>query len=95
MTVTSGPSSEIAAVERLLAEGHRFGAISAQAYVGELPALVAEIDAGTIEVTADAVPFSEVECPSAQSDRPGARTVLVPLATATSQASPSAAYSRR
>jgi hypothetical protein len=47
-------------------------------YLGELPALVAEINAGRIAVDARTAPLSEVESVWNQPEVPGTRTVLVP-----------------
>jgi hypothetical protein len=45
----------------LRVQGNGQGAVSAAAYLAELPSLIAEIDAGTIAVKPNAVPLSEVE----------------------------------
>jgi NADPH:quinone reductase-like Zn-dependent oxidoreductase len=61
----AGPMIELPSVAlrsanfRLLGNGQ--GAVSPKAYAAELPSLVAEIDAGTISVTANAAPLADVE----------------------------------
>ena len=52
--------------------------MSTAAYVAELPALIEQIGAGTIALTALPRPLAEVEAAWAATDPPGARTVLVP-----------------
>jgi hypothetical protein len=47
-------------------------------YLAELPALVDEIDAGTIAVTASTMPLADVEQIWTRAEAPGERTVLVP-----------------
>ena len=59
-------------------QGSGQGAVSAQAYLGELPSLVDEINAGTIAVTANIMPLAQVEQIWTRPDIPGQRTVLVP-----------------
>ncbi|MGW0201215.1 hypothetical protein, partial [Nonomuraea sp. NPDC003201] len=53
------------------------GAVSARAYLEELPELVDEIDQGRIAVSARIVPLAEVEAAWTAPERPGVRTVLV------------------
>jgi NADPH:quinone reductase-like Zn-dependent oxidoreductase len=59
-------------------QGSGQGSVSPGGYLAELPALVAEIDAGTIAVTATSRPLADVEAIWGQADAPGQRTVLVP-----------------
>jgi NADPH:quinone reductase-like Zn-dependent oxidoreductase len=61
---------------RLLGNGQ--GAVSARAYLAELPSLIDEIDRGTFAVAARPVPLADVEAAWAAPDLPGERTVLVP-----------------
>jgi NADPH:quinone reductase-like Zn-dependent oxidoreductase len=78
----AGPTIELPSVAlrsaNLRLQGNGQGAVSTATYLGELPALVDEIDAGTIAVNAIARPLAEVETIWPQLDRPGERTVLVP-----------------
>jgi hypothetical protein len=59
-------------------QGSGQGSVSPQAYLAELPPLVAEITAGTIAVTATTMPLADVEQIWPQAEAPGERTVLVP-----------------
>ena len=61
---------------RLLGSGQ--GAVSAKAYLEELPALVEEINSGAIAVTARTEPLSEVEAVWTAPEPSGTRTVFVP-----------------
>ncbi len=54
------------------------GSVSPRAYLAELPSLVAEIDAGTIAVSARPVPLADVEAAWTAPEPPGQRTVLIP-----------------
>ena len=78
----AGPDIELPSVAlrsanlRLLGTGQ--GAVSPAAYLAELPALVQEINAGTITVTPNMVPLADVEAAWTRPEPPGARTVLVP-----------------
>jgi NADPH:quinone reductase-like Zn-dependent oxidoreductase len=78
----AGPTIELPSVAlrsaNLRIQGNGQGAVSPQAYLAELPALVDEINAGTIAVTARAVPLAEVEATWSTPEAPGVRTVLVP-----------------
>jgi NADPH:quinone reductase-like Zn-dependent oxidoreductase len=58
-------------------QGSGQGSVSAATYVGELPSLVEEIDAGTIAVNAISVPLADVEEAWNAPATPGVRTVLV------------------
>ena len=59
-------------------QGTGQGAVSAAAYLAEIPALIQEITAGTITVKPNMVPLAKVATTWAQPDPPGERTVLVP-----------------
>jgi NADPH:quinone reductase-like Zn-dependent oxidoreductase len=78
----AGPTIELPSVAlrsaNLRIQGNGQGAVSAAAYLAELPSLVDEIDAGTIAVKPDTVPLADVEAVWTRPDPPGERTVLVP-----------------
>jgi NADPH:quinone reductase-like Zn-dependent oxidoreductase len=78
----AGPTIELPSVALRSAnfrlQGNGQGAVSAKAYLAELPSLVAEIDAGTIAVTANAQPLADVEAIWARPGVQGERTVLIP-----------------
>ncbi|HXN63101.1 MAG TPA: zinc-binding alcohol dehydrogenase family protein [Acidimicrobiales bacterium] len=78
----AGPTIELPSVAlrsaNLRLQGNGQGAVSAQAYLAELPSLIEEIDAGTITVTAKTVPLADVESAWSDRDAPGERTVLLP-----------------
>jgi len=78
----AGPTLELASVAlrsaNLRLQGNGQGAVSAQAYLAELPSLVDEIAAGTIAVDTRAVPLSDVEATWNAPETPGVRTVLIP-----------------
>jgi hypothetical protein len=59
-------------------QGNGQGAVSAKAYLAELPSLIDEIDNGGIAVTARPVPLADVETVWTAPEVPGVRTVLVP-----------------
>ena len=59
-------------------QGNGQGAVSTRGYREELPALVDEIDAGTIAVKTNPQPLADVEEIWTAPDVAGARTVLVP-----------------
>jgi hypothetical protein len=59
-------------------QGNGQGAVSTKVYLGELPSLIEEIDAGTIAVKTKTRPLADVETVWVQPDAPGERTVLVP-----------------
>jgi NADPH:quinone reductase-like Zn-dependent oxidoreductase len=59
-------------------QGNGQGAVSTEAYLAELPALVDQIGAGTIALTAVPQPLAEVETIWDSTDPPGRRTVFVP-----------------
>jgi NADPH:quinone reductase-like Zn-dependent oxidoreductase len=78
----AGPTIELPSVALRSAnfrlQGNGQGAVSAQAYLAELPSLVDEIDNGGIAVTARPMPLADVETVWTAPEVPGARTVLVP-----------------
>jgi NADPH:quinone reductase-like Zn-dependent oxidoreductase len=78
----AGPTIELPSVAlrsaNLRIQGNGQGAVSAAAYLAELPSLVDEIDAGTIAVKPTTMPLADVEAIWTRPDSPGERTVLVP-----------------
>jgi NADPH:quinone reductase-like Zn-dependent oxidoreductase len=78
----TGPAIELASVAlrsaNLRLQGSGQGSVSAAGYLAELPALVAEIDAGTLAVTPRPVALAEVEAAWTGPEAPGERTVIVP-----------------
>jgi NADPH:quinone reductase-like Zn-dependent oxidoreductase len=78
----AGPTIELPSVAlrsaNLRLQGVGQGAVSAEAYLAELPSLVEEIDVGTIEVNARRVPLADVEAAWRAPEVPGLRTVFVP-----------------
>ena len=78
----AGPTIELPSVAlrsaNLRLQGNGQGAVSTAAYVAELPSLVEEIDAGTIEVKVRPVPLPDVEATWSAPGIPGLRTVLIP-----------------
>jgi NADPH:quinone reductase-like Zn-dependent oxidoreductase len=78
----AGPTIELPSVALRSAnfrlQGNGQGAVSPEAYLAELPSLVDEIDAGTLDVTAHPVPLADVEATWSAPEVPGARTVLIP-----------------
>ena len=78
----AGPTMELPSVALRSAnfrvQGSGQGSVSGQAYLAELPSLVAEITAGTIVVKATMMPLADVEQIWSRPDVPGERTVLVP-----------------
>jgi NADPH:quinone reductase-like Zn-dependent oxidoreductase len=78
----AGPTIELPSVAlrsaNLRIQGCGQGSVSPQAYLAELPSLVAEIDAGTIAVNARPVPLADVEAAWTAPELPGQRTVLIP-----------------
>lgn len=59
-------------------QGSGQGSVSPRGYLAELPSLVAEISAGTIEVRPLPVPLAAVEQAWTSEETPGERTVLIP-----------------
>jgi NADPH:quinone reductase-like Zn-dependent oxidoreductase len=59
-------------------QGNGQGAVSTQAYLAELPALIDEIDNGSIAITTRPVPLADVETVWTTPEVPGTRTVLMP-----------------
>src|SRR6202034_3669986 len=78
----AGPAIELLSVAlrsaNLRIQGSGQGSVSPRASLAELPSLVAEIDAGTIAVTARPVPLADVEAAWTAPELPGQRTVLIP-----------------
>ena len=78
----AGPTIELPSVAlrsaNLRLQGNGQGAVSPEAYLAELPSLVAEIDAGAIEVNTHPVPLADVEAAWNAPTEPGVRTVLIP-----------------
>lgn len=78
----AGPTIELPSVALRSAnfrlQGSGQGSVSPRGYLAELPSLVAEIAAGTIEVRPHPVPLADVEQAWARTEAPGERTVLVP-----------------
>jgi NADPH:quinone reductase-like Zn-dependent oxidoreductase len=78
----AGPTIELPSVllrsANLKILGNGQGAVSPRGYLAELPSLVEEIDAGTIEVKAREIPLADVETAWNEPEAPGVRTVLMP-----------------
>jgi NADPH:quinone reductase-like Zn-dependent oxidoreductase len=78
----AGPTIELPSVAlrsaNLRIQGSGQGAVSPEVYLAELPSLVDEIGAGTIDVKARAEPLADVEAIWSAREVPGLRTVLVP-----------------
>ncbi len=78
----AGPTLELPSVAlrsaNLRIQGNGQGAVSTKVYLAELPSLVDEINAGSIEVTPHTMPLADVEHVWTRADPPGERTVLVP-----------------
>ena len=78
----TGPNLELPSAllrgAALRIQGSGQGSVSPRMYVGELPALVAEISAGRIAVEARTAPLRDVESIWSQPELPGTRTVLLP-----------------
>jgi NADPH:quinone reductase-like Zn-dependent oxidoreductase len=78
----AGPTIELPSVALRSAnfrlQGSGQGSVSPRGYLAELPSLVAEISAGTIEVRPHAMPLAAVEQAWTAAETPGERTVLVP-----------------
>jgi NADPH:quinone reductase-like Zn-dependent oxidoreductase len=78
----AGPTLSLPSVAlrsaNLRIQGNGQGAVSTQGYLAELPALIDEIGAGGLDITARPVPLHDVEAAWATPDRPGQRTVIVP-----------------
>jgi NADPH:quinone reductase-like Zn-dependent oxidoreductase len=77
----AGPTIELPSVALRSAnfrlQGNGQGAVSARAYLEELPSLIDEIDRGGLAVTARPVPLADVESVWTAPEVPGVRTVLV------------------
>ena len=78
----AGPAIELPSVALRSAnfrlQGSGQGSVSPRGYLAELPALIGEISAGTIDVQANLVPLADVERAWTAEEVPGVRTVLVP-----------------
>ena len=78
----AGPTMELASVAlrsaNLRLQGNGQGAVSAEAYLAELPALVGAIGAGQLPIATRAVPLRDVEAAWSVPDVPGERTVIIP-----------------
>jgi NADPH:quinone reductase-like Zn-dependent oxidoreductase len=78
----AGPTIELPSVAlrsaNLRLQGNGQGAVSARAYLAELPSLIEQIGAGTIALTATCKALADVEAIWGAKDAPGERTVLVP-----------------
>jgi NADPH:quinone reductase-like Zn-dependent oxidoreductase len=78
----TGPTIELPSVTlrsaNLRLQGTGQGSVSPDVYLAELPSLVEEIDAGTIQVNTREVPLTDVEAIWHASEVPGLRTVLIP-----------------
>jgi NADPH:quinone reductase-like Zn-dependent oxidoreductase len=78
----AGPTIELPSVALRSAnfrlQGNGQGAVSPATYLAELPSLVDEVNAGTIEVKTSAQPLSNVEDVWLRTEEPGVRSVLVP-----------------
>jgi NADPH:quinone reductase-like Zn-dependent oxidoreductase len=78
----AGPTIELPSVAlrsaNLRIQGNGQGAVSARAYIAELPSLIDEISAGTFSIAPRAVPLRDVEAAWKKHDAPGERTVIVP-----------------
>lgn len=78
----AGPTIELPSVAlrsaNLRLQGNGQGAVSTAVYLAELPALVDQISAGTLALTAIPKPLADVETIWATTDPPGRRTVLMP-----------------
>jgi NADPH:quinone reductase-like Zn-dependent oxidoreductase len=78
----AGPTIQLPSVAlrsaNLRLQGNGQGAVSTEVYLSELPALVDQISAGTLALTAIPKPLADVETIWATADPPGRRTVLVP-----------------
>ena len=78
----AGPTIELPSVAlrsaNLRLQGNGQGAVSPEAYLAQLPSLVAQITAGAIGLKAKPTALSDVEEAWASPDRPGERTAFVP-----------------
>jgi len=78
----AGPTLELPSVAlrsaNLRIQGNGQGAVSTEGYLAELPALVGEIDSGTLKIGARTAPLRNIEFVWTRPDVPGERTVMVP-----------------
>jgi NADPH:quinone reductase-like Zn-dependent oxidoreductase len=78
----AGPTIELPSVAlrsaNLRIQGNGQGAVSAEVYLAELPSLIDEIGAGSIEVNVRPAQLTDVEATWTAPQVPGLRTVLIP-----------------
>ncbi|MBU2670536.1 zinc-binding alcohol dehydrogenase family protein [Actinoplanes bogorensis] len=78
----AGPTIELPSVALRSAnfrlQGNGQGAVSARAYLAELPSLIDEITAGRLSLRTRTAPLTDVERAWSAPEEPGVRTVLVP-----------------
>jgi NADPH:quinone reductase-like Zn-dependent oxidoreductase len=78
----AGPTLELASVAlrsvNLRIQGNGQGAVSTAGYLAELPSLLEEIDAGSLQIAVRSVPLRDVESAWGEPDLPGVRSVVVP-----------------
>jgi NADPH:quinone reductase-like Zn-dependent oxidoreductase len=78
----AGPTIELPSVAlrsaNLRIQGNGQGAVSAEAYLAELPSLIDEINVGTISIATRPVALRDVEVTWNETESAGVRTVFVP-----------------
>jgi NADPH:quinone reductase-like Zn-dependent oxidoreductase len=78
----AGATLELASVAlrsaNLRIQGNGQGAVSTAGYLAELPSLIDEIDAGSLQISVRSVPLEEVESAWREPEVPGVRSVVVP-----------------
>jgi NADPH:quinone reductase-like Zn-dependent oxidoreductase len=78
----AGPTIELPSVAlrsaNLRLQGNGQGAVSPEGYLAELPSLIAEINAGNLEISVHPVPLADVEAAWSAPEVPGVRTVIIP-----------------
>jgi NADPH:quinone reductase-like Zn-dependent oxidoreductase len=78
----AGATLELASVAlrsaNLRIQGNGQGAVSTAGYLAELPSLIEEIDAGSLQIALRPVPLEGVESAWREPDVPGVRSVVVP-----------------
>jgi NADPH:quinone reductase-like Zn-dependent oxidoreductase len=76
----AGPTIELPSVALRSAnfrlQGSGQGAVSTKGYLGELPALIAEINSGSLRIVAREMPLSQIETAWLTPDVPGERVVI-------------------
>src|SRR5471032_1992023 len=76
----AGPTIELPSVALRSAnfrlQGNGQGAVSTKGYVAELPALIAEIGAGSLCINTREIPLSQIESAWLTPDAPGERVVV-------------------